>query len=144
MRRARSSVFLSKDRQVFPCQVFKQRDLPEGVKADPGTDNGSRFFLPGHQMNSACKAARRVASAAAFGEDGVAGPECWRFAKVVDLQQRMPIAVCPPGTPEHSGVFPAAKSDPEERVEDALNSPDSRSGGFVNEPANKMVAGKNG
>ena len=143
MRRTRSSVFLSKDSQVFPRQVFEQRDLPEGVKTDPGPDNGSRLFLAGHQMNPACKAARRVAPVGAFGENGVAGSERWRLAQMVDLQQRMSIAVCPPGTPEHSGIFPAAKSDPEEGVEDALDPSDPGSGGFVNEPANKMVAGKN-
>ena len=143
MRRTRSSVFLSKDSQVFPCQVFEERDLPEGVQADPGPDNGPRFFLAGHQMDSACKAAWRVAPVGTFGENGVAGSERWRSAQMVDLQQRMPIAVCPSGAPEHSGVFSAAKSDPEEGVEDALDSSDPGSGGFVNEPANKVISGKN-
>jgi hypothetical protein len=95
-------------------------------------------------MDSPCKAARGVASVAAFGEDGVAGPERWRLAKVVHFQQRMSVAVCASGPPEHPGVFPAAESDPEERIEDTLDPSDSRPGGFVNEPADKMVPGKNG
>ena len=95
-------------------------------------------------MDSPCKAARGVASVAAFGEDWVACPERWRLAKVMHLQQRMSVTVCAPSAPEHPGVFPAAESDPEERVEDALDSSDPRPGGFVNESANKMVPGKNG